>query len=104
MTTPPVAPDDAPKPTGLFVSDVELAGRLGVGTDVLREAIRAFDRHRQGFPPKDAMFGGKRYFPAVKAWLDKRYGASIGRPSHSVVPDGQEHWSHHDNVDAAQTQ
>jgi hypothetical protein len=30
--------------------------------------------NRQGFPRKSKLFGGRRYKPAVKAWLDRHNG------------------------------
>lgn len=75
MTTlPPAASDDAP----LFVSDVELAKRLGVGEDVLRRAIQGFERQRgSDFPRRDRVFAGRRYWPAIRQWLDRRYGVNL---------------------------
>lgn len=70
----------------LFVSDTELIRRLGVGEKTARVAIRELERNR-GFPKKDALFADKRYWPAVKAFLDRRSGVSLGTP---FVPDGKE--------------
>src|ERR1700686_1508986 len=52
-----------PPEEGLFVSDVELYSRLGVGPRTGRIAVRSAQR---GFPPKDPLFGNKRYWPAVR--------------------------------------
>jgi hypothetical protein len=62
----PAAPEE-----GLFVSDVELYRRLGVGPRTGRIAVRSLQHN--GFPPKDPLFGNKRYWPAVLAFLDDRY-------------------------------
>ncbi len=62
----PAAPEE-----GLFVSDVELYRRLGVGPRTGRIAVRSLQHN--GFPPKDPLFGNKRYWPAVRAFLDDRY-------------------------------
>ena len=43
---------------GLFVSDVELCRRLGVGPRTGRIAVRSLQHN--GFPPKDPVFGNKR--------------------------------------------
>ncbi|TSJ64606.1 hypothetical protein FO470_04930 [Starkeya sp. 3C] len=45
---------------------------------------------RKGLPTVDPLFGG-RYWPAVKAYLDRRAGlVNVAVPS---VPDGEENWS-----------
>ena len=45
---------------------------------------------RKGLPPVDPLFG-RRYWPAVKAYLDHRHGlATVAVPS---APDGEENWS-----------
>ncbi|QIB35801.1 hypothetical protein [Ancylobacter pratisalsi] len=44
----------------------------------------------QGFPRIDPVFG-RRYWPAVRQWLDHRYGVgTLGAPS---AVDGEENWS-----------
>jgi hypothetical protein len=48
----PAAPEE-----GLFVSDVELYRRLGVGPRTGRIAVRSLQHN--GFPPKDPLFGNK---------------------------------------------
>jgi hypothetical protein len=70
----------------LYVSDEELRQRLGVGEDALRVAVKQLERN--GFPKKDPLFSKKRYWPAVKAFLDRRNGLSVKAPS---AIDGQEH-------------
>ena len=57
---------------GLFVSDRELFRRLGVGPTTGRVAIRTLESH--GFPRKQPLFGNKRYWPAVRHFLDGLYG------------------------------
>ncbi len=70
----PAAPEE-----GLFVSDVELYRRLGVGPRTGRIAVRSLQHN--GFPPKDPLFGNKRYWPAVRAFLDDRYIHGLPTPS-----------------------
>jgi len=66
---------------GLFVTDQELAEYLGVPYDTVRPVLAELDRDtRQGFPKKIGIWGGRRYLPAVQAWLDSRYGTIIGLP------------------------
>lgn len=82
----------------LFVSDGELIRRLGIGERTARMAIRALERER-GFPRKDPLFGDKRYWPAVQAFLDRRAGISIGgeRPQ----PQLRENFDHGREAKAA---
>jgi DNA-binding Lrp family transcriptional regulator len=73
---------------GLFVTDEQLAAKLGVSADTLRPAIRTLEK--RGFPRRDPLFGNKRFWPAVEAYLLSLY--SVGTlPS---APDGVEDWSH----------
>jgi hypothetical protein len=91
MTEISLAADQAPtiakKGDALYLSDVEIARRLGVGEKSVRAAFREFER-RRGFPKKDRLFGDKRYWPAVKAFLDRRHGLSMS--SAPLAPDGEE--------------
>jgi hypothetical protein len=57
---------------GLFVSETELYRRLGVGPKTGKIAVQALER--SGFPPKQPLFGNKRYWPAVRHFLDRYYG------------------------------
>jgi hypothetical protein len=67
---------------GLFITDTELIELLGVPVKEARVTIRGLDRDpRSGFPKKQKLWGNRRYFPAVEAWLDglykpKYFGAS----------------------------
>jgi hypothetical protein len=59
----------------LFVTDAELIRRMGVPEKVMRPVLRHFDDKPQlGFPKKQALFGNRRYWPAVKAYLDRPAG------------------------------
>jgi hypothetical protein len=63
----------------LFVTDAELIRRLGVPTDIGRRAIQELDRHHPGrpkFPPKDPLFGNRRWWPAVEKHLNLRHGVT----------------------------
>lgn len=44
---------------------------------------------RRGLPGIDPLFGG-RYWPAVRAFLDRRHGLSELKPA--TKPDGEENW------------
>jgi hypothetical protein len=59
----------------LFVTDAELIRRLGVPEKIARAAIRMLDRDpRSGFPKKQKLWGDRRYWPAVCAYLDRTNG------------------------------
>ncbi len=57
----------------LWVTDAELIRRIGVPEKKAREAIRMLER-MAGFPKKEKLWGDRRYWPAVKGYMDKRYG------------------------------
>jgi hypothetical protein len=62
----------------LYVTDAELIRRMGVPEKIARRIITALDNDRKsGFPKKDKFFGDRRYWPAVKAYLDKRNRVSM---------------------------
>jgi hypothetical protein len=63
----------------LYVTDDELIDRLGVPTEKAKDALRVLDHEhrRNGFPQKQMLWGNRRYWPAVKAWLDTHYGLKI---------------------------
>lgn len=66
----------------LFVTDAELIRRLGVPEKVARTALHALDRDRaSGFPQKKAIWGKRRYWPAVKAYLDRTNGLKLDAPT-----------------------
>jgi hypothetical protein len=55
----------------LYITDAELIRRLGVPEKIARVTIRSLDGNPQsGFPRKSPLFGDRRYWPAVKAYLD----------------------------------
>ncbi|MHC2298208.1 winged helix-turn-helix domain-containing protein [Rhizobium mongolense] len=73
----------------LYVTNAECAERIGISTDDFN-AIE-FELNRQGFPPKDPLFNNRRYWPAVRAFLDRRNG--VGDKRHVFgPPDGKERW------------
>src|SRR5258707_6436254 len=86
----------AAREEGLFVSDVELYRRLGVGPGTGRIAVRSLEYN--GFPKKDPLFGNKRYWPAVRAFLDDHY---IRRSARNAAPSRSRTWT--ENFDAART-
>lgn len=55
----------------LWITDAELIRRLGAPEKIARQAIRALDTNpRSGFPQKQALWGHRRYWPAVKSYFD----------------------------------
>lgn len=68
---------DAPRET-LFVTDAELIRRLGVPEKHARRVIRELEAKRRGFPPKQKLWGDRRYWPDVKAFLDQTCGLKMG--------------------------
>jgi hypothetical protein len=81
--------DDAPgiRP-GLYVTEKECARRIGISVDKWHDIVLVLER--QGLPLPDPLFCRRRYWPAVRAFLDHRYG--IGPASGFLAPDGEENW------------
>lgn len=64
--------------SGLFVTDIELIERLDVPEKIAREALRALDKTPgSGFPPKQKLWGDRRYWPAVLAFFDRASGLTM---------------------------
>lgn len=61
----------------LYLLDAELFRRLGVPASVIKPILPSLES-KFGFPKKQALFGGRRYWPAVKAWLDRHNGLTVG--------------------------
>ena len=62
----------------LYVTDAELIRRLGVPEKIARDALHALDANRtSGFPQKQKLWGDRRYWPAVQAYLDRTNGLTI---------------------------
>ena len=57
----------------LYLLDSELIRRIGVPEKHMRSILPALES-KYGFPRKQPLFRGRRYWPAVKAWLDKHNG------------------------------
>lgn len=72
----------------LYLSDDEIAARLGIAAKLWR--ANAAVLAGSGLPAPDPLFGGRRYWPAVRAFLDRRAGLAAPSPRQKV--DGQEHW------------
>ena len=66
--------DGAATSRTLFVTDAELIQRLGVPEPLGRALLQDFDAKQPTFPKKQELWGDRRYWPAVKAWLDRTCG------------------------------
>ena len=64
----------------LFVTDAELIQRLGVPEQLGRALLQDFDASQPTCPAKQELWGDRRYWPAVKAWLDKACGLEPAAP------------------------
>jgi hypothetical protein len=78
---------EASRRDGLFIFDTEMYRRMGISEKVGRVAVRELEK-RQVFPAKDLLFGNKRYWPAVRAFLDARAGIDPAPPKKRLEPDG----------------
>jgi hypothetical protein len=63
----------------LYLLDSELIRRLGVPDKVMRRMLPSLES-KYGFPRKQPLFGQRRYWPAVKAWMDKHNGLTDDTP------------------------
>lgn len=79
------------KATALFLTDGQLAERLGISTDLLKTAMPALAK--AGFPAPDPLFQNRRYWPACLAFLDKRYGLASSSMQANPGLDGEEKWN-----------
>jgi hypothetical protein len=53
----------------LWVTDEELIERSGVPANIMRQALIRLDNDRlSGFPKKQALYGQRRYWPAVQEY------------------------------------
>lgn len=62
----------------LYVTDAELIRLMGTPVKMTKAILEVLDREKKhGFPPKLKTWGGRRYWPAVKAFLDKTGGLTM---------------------------
>lgn len=78
------------KSDALFLTEGELAARMGLKLDVLKTALPALSQ--AGFPSPDPLFDGRRYWPACQAFLDRRYGLASSSPGAIPALDEVEPW------------
>lgn len=74
----------------VFLTDGELAKRLNFKPDEFAGTLIVLER--SGFPPKDPQFGNRRYWPAVKAWLDRRYKLAPSLDPGNSARQGARQW------------
>ncbi len=74
----------------LFLTDSEIAKRLGLDTEQFKTALPAL--LKEGFPRPDALFAERRYWPACQAFLDRRYGLASSSPQANPGLDEEEPW------------
>jgi hypothetical protein len=56
------------------LTDAEMIRRIGVPEKIARAAIRALDENPHScFPKKSALWGNRRYWPAVAVWFQEQY-------------------------------
>lgn len=70
----------------LWVTDAELIRRMGCPEKIARDALRMLDRDRRsGFPQKQKLWGDRRYWPAVKSYLDRTNGLKMDPPPRRAI-------------------
>lgn len=69
--------DSTSSKKGLWVTDAEIIRRWGVSEKVGYAAIHRLENTGLGFPEKQKVFGKKRFWPAVRAFLEWRYGFKL---------------------------
>lgn len=74
----------------LYVTEAEIAKILDMTVDDWRDTAAVLEK--RGLPSKNPLFGDRRYWPAVRAFLDRREG--VGAQSGQGIParDGEERW------------
>lgn len=77
----------------LYLDDKAIAQRLGVSQLAWLDSARVLTQ--SGLPQPDPLFGGRRYWPAVRAFLDRRAGLAAPSPRRQAggVPnwEGENH-------------
>lgn len=71
---------EAARSRTLFVTDAELIRRLGVPEELGRALLEDFEAKRPTFPKKLELWGDRRYWPAVAAWLDMTCALDLIEP------------------------
>lgn len=74
---------------GLFLAESDIALRLGLPTVEWQAVAAALEK--AGLPKPDPLFCHRRYWPAVRAFLDRRAG--LLQDASPLVVDGEENWN-----------
>ena len=72
----------------LFLTEGEIALRVGVSALDWQAAAHVLER--SGLPRPDPLLGQRRYWPSVRAFLDRRAG--MAQSPAPLTRDGEEHW------------
>jgi hypothetical protein len=73
----------------LFITDGEIAKRVGLS--FAEWVMIAGALEKSGLPLPDPLFKNRRYWPAVRLYLDRRAG--IRQDNSPLVRDGEENWN-----------
>lgn len=81
MTEPTtIVPEQDERRDTLWVSDGEIVKRMGCAPKIAWDMLRVYDEQNAGFPQKQKQWGNRRYWPAVRAYLDRIYGFRMDAP------------------------
>ena len=72
----------------LFLTEGEIALKVGVSALDWQAAAPVLEK--SGLPRPDPLFGQRRYWPAVRAFLDRRAG--MAQTLAPLTRDGEENW------------
>jgi hypothetical protein len=75
----------------LFLTEGEIALRVSVSSLDWQAASHVLEK--SGLPRPDPLFGQRRYWPAVRAFLDRRAG--MAQSLAALTRDGEENWDDH---------
>lgn len=83
-----------PKVEPLYLTEAEIAARVGVAPADWQHIASTLEK--SGLPRASQLFGGKRYWPAVRDFLDRWEGRrAVSAPS-NPARDGVETWENLD--------
>jgi hypothetical protein len=72
----------------LFLTECEIALKVGIAALDWQAAAHVLEK--SGLPRPDPLFGQRRYWPAVRAFLDRRAG--MAQSLAPLTRDGEEKW------------
>ena len=74
----------------LYLTEAQIAHRLGVKAEEWRATAVVLER--TGLPKPEILFGNRRYWPAVRSFLDRRYDLEPQSRQGNPALDGDERW------------